>query len=186
MNDAGEAFTVTRKFRVTWRGVWLFAACLVFSVAGVALIVRGGAAVDTVLGVLAVLLFGGGGLLAASPMLSRRPVLVLDPAGVRVVAPWPRPVSDDLVVPWADIARIRAATQVVPHRGDTMLLHYLVFVPRDATDRALRPPVPWELSYAVRARPTWDRTIEEIVAEARRHRPDLVFEDRRLTRARPG
>lgn len=186
MGGPSDAFAVTRRFRVTWSGVWLFAACLVFSVTGLALVVRGGATADVLLGLLALLLFGGGGLLAASPILSRRPVLVMDGAGVRLVAPWPRPTSDDLVVAWEDIARIRAATQVVPRRGDTMLLHYLVFVPRGETGRAFPPPAPWEPSYAVRAHPTWDRTVEDVVAEAHRHRPDLVFEDHRLPRARPG
>ncbi|RNL85037.1 STM3941 family protein [Halostreptopolyspora alba] len=185
MDGSSEAFAVTRRFRVTWSGVWLFAACLVLSVTGLALVVRGGTPADVLLGLAALLLFGGGGLLAASPMLSRRPVLVMDDTGVRVLAPWPRSTSGDLVVAWRDIARIRAATQVVPRRGETMLLHYLVFVPRGETGRAFHPPAPWEPSYAVRAHPTWDRTIEEVVAEAHRHRPDLVFEDHRLPRAHP-
>ncbi|WP_046469572.1 STM3941 family protein [Allosalinactinospora lopnorensis] len=184
MAGAAGPFTVTHRFQMTWNGVWLFIACLVFSVAGIALIVRGEARGDALLGLVALLLFGGGGLLSAAPLLSRRPVLVLDGAGVRLVAPWPRPSSEDVFLPWEDVELIRAATQVVLRRGDPMLLHHLVFVPRGEAERPFHPPAPWEPPYSVRIRSTWDRAVEEIVAEARRHRPGLAFDDRRLPRAR--
>ncbi len=185
MDGASGTLTVTRRFRVTWRGAWLSAACLVFSATGMALIIRAASTSDVLFGALAVLLFGGGGLLAASPLLSRRPVLVLDEGGVRAVAPWPRRRSHDRTMGWDDIARIRAVTQVVPHRGGTLLLHYLEFVSHDATGRHFAPPTPWETSFTVRAQATWDHTIDEIVAKAHRHRVNLVFEDHRLWHAPP-
>src|SRR5690625_1462550 len=168
MGGTARRFTVTRRFQVTWNGVWMFAACLVFSVTGVALIVRG-ETTDILFGVVALVMFGGGGALAVSPVLSPRPVLVLDNTGVRIVAPWPRLRSGDLVVPWEDLTLVRAVTRVVPHRGSTMLMHYLVFVPRGAVYRDFPLPAPWEPSYAVQAHATWDHTIDEIVAESHQH-----------------
>ncbi|WP_067975569.1 hypothetical protein [Nocardiopsis trehalosi] len=180
MADSGEApFKVADRFRFTWNGVWLTVACLVFTGTGVALIVRGGA-FDTGMGIIAVVVFGGGGLLAASRVLSRRPVLVLDSTGVCVVAPWPRSASDDVRLPWSDIALVRACTQVVRYRGGAAHLTYLVFVARDEESEPYRPPVPWHPQHAVRVHTTWDHGVEEIVAEARRHRPGLPFDDRRV------
>ncbi|MDA8370355.1 MAG: hypothetical protein M0026_10860 [Nocardiopsaceae bacterium] len=181
MTGAATPLSVTNRLRVTWDGLWLTAACLVFCSAAIGLIVRGDP-VDVGIGLLALLIFGGGGLLAASRVLSRRPILVLDDAGVRLVAPWPRSSAEDTFLAWDDIVLIRACTQAVPHRRGTAGLHYLVFLVGEEADQPFRAPSPWEPRHAVRIRPTWDRSVEEVAAEARRYRPDIGFENRRLLR----
>ncbi|WP_017557593.1 hypothetical protein [Nocardiopsis baichengensis] len=183
-DDGGAAFAVANRLRVTWEGAWLAVACAVFTGIGAALVAKGGA-LDIAMGVLAIVLFGGGGLLAASRHLSRRPVLLLDAEGARFPAPWPRSSDDDLVIPWDQVTGIHACTKPLHHRGGTVHLHYLVFLTGQEPPEL--PPSPWHPEPAVRIRPSWDRTVEEVVAEARRRRPDLPFTDRRPSPAgRPG
>ncbi|WP_017623615.1 STM3941 family protein [Nocardiopsis chromatogenes] len=170
------AFAVANRLRVTWEGAWLAVGCAVFTGIGVALVAKGGT-LDVVVGVLAIVLFGGGGLLAASRHLSRRPVLLLDAEGVRIPAPWPRSTADDLVLPWKDVTGVCACAKALHHRGGTVFLHYLVFLTGEEPPEL--PPSPWRPEPAVRIRPTWNRTVEEVLAEARRHKPDLPFTDRR-------
>lgn len=176
----GAAFAVTNRLRATWEGAWLTVGCAVFTVIGAALVVKGGA-LDVVMGVLAIVLFGGGGLLAASRHLSRRPVLLLDDEGVRIPAPWPRSADDDLVIPWKDVTGVCACAKALHHRGGTVFMHYLVFLTEEEPPEL--PPSPWRPEPAVRIRSTWNRTVDEVLAEARRHKPDLPFSDRRPTAA---
>ncbi|MBB6171286.1 hypothetical protein HNR23_001346 [Nocardiopsis mwathae] len=178
MTGPTDQFAVRDQFRVTWDGVGLAAGCLIFAGMGAALVVRGGTA-DIAIGLLAVLMFGGGGLLAASRFLSRRPTLVLDAEGVRVVAPWPRSSDDDLWMDWNDIALIRVCSQDITAQGGAVPQWYLVFVPPHEVARPFQPPAPWRPDRAVRIHRTWDRTVEDVVAEARRRRPGITFDDRR-------
>ncbi|CAM4024590.1 STM3941 family protein [Nocardiopsis rhodophaea] len=178
MTGPPEQFTVRDTFRVTWDGVGLAAGCLIFTGMGAALVARGGT-VDIVIGLLAVVMFGGGGLLAASRVLSRRPTLVLDSEGVRVVAPWPRSSVDDLWLTWDDIALIRTCSQDIHYYRGTARQWYLVFVPHSEADQPFHPPTPWEPNRAVRVRRSWDHTVDEVVAAARRYRPGLALDDRR-------
>lgn len=173
-----EQFTVRETFRVTWDGAGLAAGCLIFAGMGAALVVRGGTT-DIVIGLLAVVLFGGGGLLASSRVLSRRPTLVLDTEGVRVVARWPRSSADDLWLAWEDIALIRVCSQEIPYQRGAVHQWYLVFVPHSEADQPFRPPAPWEPNRAVRVHRTWNHTVDEVVEAARRYRPGLAFDDRR-------
>ncbi|ASU84438.1 hypothetical protein CDO52_17990 [Nocardiopsis gilva YIM 90087] len=178
MTGPTDQFTVRDTFRVTWDGAGLAAGCLIFAGMGAALVARGGMA-DIVIGLLAVVMFGGGGLLAASRVLSRRPTLALDSEGVRVVARWPRSSSDDLWLAWDDIALIRVCSQDIPYQRGAVRQWYLVFVPHAEADQPFHPPAPWEPNRAVRVRRTWNHTVDEVVAAARRHRPGLAFDDRR-------
>ncbi|GAB3445199.1 hypothetical protein GCM10027570_15010 [Streptomonospora sediminis] len=181
MTGATAPFVLTNHFRVTWEGSWLALACAVFTGTGIALMLRGGAT-DLVMGALAVLVFGGAGAVSVTRMFSPRPVLVLDSQGVRFPAPWPRSESDDAVLAWDDVAVLRACTQYVPHRGGTVSIHYLDFVPTDEADRPFRMPTPWRTDHAVRVRPTWDHSADEVIAAARTRKPGLAFEDRREPR----
>ncbi|TQN31908.1 hypothetical protein FHX37_1831 [Haloactinospora alba] len=184
MRNTAEPFTVANRVRVTWEGTWLAAACTIFAGAGAALALRDGST-DTAIGVVALVLFGGGGLLAASRMLSRRPVLVLDEAGVRLVAPWPRPSSGDVFLRWEDIAAVRVCSQLVPYRGAPTALRYLDFVPRGEADQPPQTPGPWQPHHAVRIRESWDHTVADVIAEVRRHRPDMPFEEQRAPWSEP-
>ncbi|QBI54704.1 hypothetical protein [Streptomonospora litoralis] len=181
MSGASAPFVVTNRFRVTWEGAWLTVACLVFTGIGVALMLRGGV-VDIVMGLLAVLVFGGAGAASITRLVSPRPVLELDGHGARFPAPWPRSTREDIVLAWGEISLLRACTQVVPHRGGTVSLHYLDFVPVSEADRPFRTPTPWRSDHAVRVRPTWDHSLDEIVAAVHTHRPEMPFEDRREPR----
>ncbi|GAA1785060.1 hypothetical protein GCM10009834_50800 [Streptomonospora arabica] len=178
MAGATAPFVLTNRFRVTWEGAWLAVACTVFTGTGVALMLRGGL-VDVVMGLLAVLVFGGAGVVSIARLLSPRPVLVLDGEAARFPAPWPRSAREDIVLPWRDVALLRACTQVVPHRGGTVSMHYLDFVPTSEADRPFRTPPPWRTDHAVRVRPTWNHSLDEIVEAAHAHRPGLRFEDLR-------
>ncbi|SKA23949.1 hypothetical protein SAMN02745673_03267 [Marinactinospora thermotolerans DSM 45154] len=185
---------VKNRLRLTWEGAWLTAGCLIFVIAGIAMIIEG-TTTSVVLGIVAVVLFGGGGLLAASRVLSRRPVLEMDDSGVCVTVPWPRSHADDHRLDWDELAGITAYTERIEHRGACVRHHYLAFVPRSraesaavdsgSSDSAERSGAsvecPWELRYATHIRSTWDHSPEEVVAQARRHRPDLPFTDRRDT-----
>ncbi|MBV2366152.1 STM3941 family protein [Streptomonospora nanhaiensis] len=181
MPGPATPFVVSNRFRITWEGLWLTLACVVFTGIGVALVLRG-SPVDLALGLLAVAVFGGAGLVSLSRFLSHRPVLILDEAGVHFIAPWPRGRRDDLSFPWSEVALLRACTQVVPHRGGSVPMHYLVFVNRDEAELPFHPPSPWHTTNAVRVRPTWNHTIGEIIEAAHHYKPDLPFDDRR----RPG
>ncbi|MFD0776889.1 hypothetical protein ACFQZ2_23385, partial [Streptomonospora algeriensis] len=181
MTGATAPFVLTNRFRVTWEGAWLAVACTVFTGTGAALVLRGGL-LDVVMGLLAVLVFGGAGIGSIARLFSPRPVLVLDGKGARFPAPWPRSSREDIFLPWDDVVLLRACTQVVPHRGGTVNMHYLDFVPADEADRPFRTPPPWGTDHAVRVRPTWDHSLDEIVAAARARRPDLPFDDRREPR----
>lgn len=178
MAGATAPFVLTNRFRVTWEGAWLAVACTVFTGTGIALMLRGGL-LDVVMGLLAVLFFGGAGIGSIARLLSPRPVLVLDAQGARFPAPWPRSAREDIFLAWDDIALLRACTQVVPHRGGTVNMHYLDLVPTREADRPFRTPPPWGADHAVRVRPTWDHSLDEIVAAAHVYRPGLPFDDRR-------
>jgi|SRR5690625_74759 len=178
MTGATAPFIVANRFRVTWEGAWLTVACAVFTGTGIALILRGGT-VDIVMGLLAVLVFGGAGVVSITRILSPRPVLVLDSEGARFPAPWPRSTREDIFLAWDDVALLRACTQVVPHRGGMVSMHYLDFVPLSEADRPFRTPGPWHTDHTVRVRPTWDHSPDEIIEAAHTYRPQLRFEDRR-------
>lgn len=190
MSETSEAFRVVNRFHPTWNGIWYTVGCAVFITVGVALIVRGTTG-GIVVGGLAVLLFGGGGLLASTKALSRRPVLELDSEGVSVVVPWPQTRTDDRRMRWDEVSAIVAHTQLLPFRGGSARHEYLAFVPAgkphdapDATEQDSPPTtpgveVPWGLRYSAHIRSTWDSGVDEIVAAARRFRPELPFEDRR-------
>ncbi|GAA3758219.1 hypothetical protein HDA32_001900 [Spinactinospora alkalitolerans] len=189
MASPARSFTVRSRFRFTWEGVWLAAGCLVFVAAGVAMVLEGSRG-TVVLGTLAIVLFGGGGLLASSSSLSRRPVLEMDDEGVCVAVPWPRNRIEDHRLPWDRIAGITAYTQKIPYQGGTAQHHYLAFVPQrehpspsaDGEVPSIEPP--WELRYSLHIRSSWNHDVAEIVEEARRRRPDLHFTDRRAPGAR--
>ncbi|MUL43502.1 hypothetical protein FZ103_20400 [Streptomonospora sp. PA3] len=181
MSGATAPFVLTNRFRVTWEGAWLTLACTVFTITGLALMLRGGV-VDIIMGLLAVVVFGGAGIASVARILSPRPVLVIDGEGARFPAPWPRSKKEDIFLPWSDIALLRACTQVVPHRGGTVNMHYLDFVPTDEADRPFRTPPPWRTDHAVRVRPTWDHSLDEIIDAVHAHQPELPFEDRREPR----
>ncbi|GAA1115706.1 hypothetical protein GCM10009605_56210 [Nocardiopsis composta] len=182
VNARTGVFAVVNRRRVTSQGLWLTAACLVFIVIGVALVLRGGLA-DTVVGVLTVLLFAGGGLLVAGRRLSRRPLLELDSSGVRLLAPWPRRPSDDIFLPWEEVASVCLCRRAVAYADHTHNLDYLHFLTGDEKCEGERgpvpPPSPWTVRPGVAVRSTWDRSADEVLAEVRRLRPGLPVADRR-------
>ncbi|NKZ03774.1 hypothetical protein HGB48_08445 [Actinomadura latina] len=185
--------------RVTWRGVWQVVAFLILFIASVGFITSGvvrGAGVGSItfmlLGVAGLVLFGAGLLLSAGGMLARRPVLVLDAAGVRRPARWPMPRGSGRSLPWDEVHAIAALRRGMAgtRRGEQ---DYLVFLPTPelvelarTTDRpqlvaltmrdvpSTAAAVPW--CFAVE--PAWDATLPQVVKEARRRRRVPVVDRR--------
>ncbi|WP_017596702.1 hypothetical protein [Nocardiopsis potens] len=182
MNARPGVFAVVNRRRITSQGVWLTAACLVFISIGVALVLRGGPA-DVLIGAVTVVLFAGGGLLVAGRRLSRRPFLELDSSGVRLLAPWPRRPSDDIFLPWDEVASVCLCRRSVAYADHTHDLDYLHFLAGDEKCEGERgpvpPPSPWTVRPGAAVRSSWDRSVEEVLAEVHRLRPALPITDRR-------
>ncbi|GAA3728078.1 hypothetical protein GCM10022402_05970 [Salinactinospora qingdaonensis] len=165
-------------------------ACLVFVCAGIGMVIEGTPS-GIAFGVGTIVLFSIGGVLAATPALSSRPFLELDDHGVRVVQPWPVSRTEDRTLPWGQVAAITAYTEELPYRDGQVSHHFLSFVPNAeaeptpregaAGEEAATELLPaWERPYTLHISHNWDTPVADIVAYARRHRPDLPFYDQRI------
>jgi hypothetical protein len=189
------------RARITPKVVGLVLGVAVLALAGVAMIA--GAITDPSMpigqrlfffgfGVLATLLFAGGGIAMLAQPISRRPMLEIHERGVVLPVPWPWPRSKDKALLWEEIEFLCAFTQLVTSGGGVHRLHYLGFFP--TTEVAEREPASRfesfsarlasapngeALRYSLSLRTGLSATVEEIVEEARRHNPDLQFVDHR-------
>lgn len=142
-------------------------------------------------GLVLTVLFGGGTVLLVGQLISRRPVLVLDDAGILLPTAWPRRRGADRALAWAQVSSLHAYTQLLHFRGGTHRQHYLAFVPvdgvasqpasrRERWSTALsRAPSVAGLRYSVHVQAGWSATVEEVMAAARRYRPGLPIVDER-------
>jgi hypothetical protein len=142
-------------------------------------------------GLLLLGVFGYGTLAWIGQLIGRRPVLILDDAGVRLPPPWPRPRTADRVLAWEQVARVHAFTQVTSYRGGIHRQHYLAFVPVD--NLGLRPPSrlerwaagmagapsPEALRYSVHVQPGWTAMVEQVAEATRARKPALRWVDER-------
>ncbi|WP_242614166.1 hypothetical protein [Actinomadura roseirufa] len=194
--DRSGVFAV--RDRVTRRAAGRLVALLILSLTSAGFVagalMRGatpGSLVFLLLGVAGLALFGTGLVVSGGAVPARRPVLVLDAAGVRRPARWPLPRRSGRLLPWADVAAITALRRGVPGgRGEE---DCVVFLPTaglaELARTAERPrlvaltlrdvpataaAVPW--CFAVG--PGWDAGVAEIVREALLRRPVPVIDRR--------
>jgi hypothetical protein len=200
VRDAGPgAFLVRARVGLKVLGFTLVAA--VFGAVGIGLVADavtdpshsvGGRLLLGGFGLLVVLLFIGGAIAMLGQALSRLPVLELHERGVVLPVAWPYPRSKDKALPWEEVASLCVYTQRVRHRGGVSRIHYLAFVPV-AEVAEERPASRFEsfaaglagapsgeaVRYSLHLRPGLSATVEQIVEEARRRKPDLEIVDRR-------
>ncbi len=171
-------------------GVILAFASAMFVVGGAFHPASFGGVLFLLLGIGGLALCLGTALLAVGTMVSGRPALVLDDAGVTVPAPWPLPRGRDRALAWADLAAVCAWAQGPPEgrRGAELGRLYLSFLPpgdgMDSGAELLATKITGTgaratLRWTVRIRPSWDATVEEIIAAAKRHHPEITVVDRR-------
>ncbi|MEU5884903.1 hypothetical protein [Spirillospora sp. NPDC047279] len=185
--------------RLTWRNTVSITACLILVIASVGFIAGGlmrgmsaGSVLFVVMGVAGLALFGAGLSTSTGMLISRRPLLVLEPAGVRRPARWPLPRRSDRVLPWAEIHGMCAVRRGLASakRGE---LDHLVFLPsadllelartaeRPQLVALTLPDVPMTAAaarwcFAIDS--GWTASLKEIVSEARR-RHEIPVVDRR-------
>jgi hypothetical protein len=144
---------------------------------------------DALPAVLAAIPFGMAGLAALSRVVLRTPVLELNDDGIRIRGPWPSPPHWDLTLAWEDLDHIHATSHYLYSRG-WWRFDSLWFVPEPGVpvqlgwrDLALRV---FDLSGAPKVNGLrvgvsngWTHSVQEVVAYAQQHRPDLRFIDDR-------
>lgn len=135
-----------------------------------------------VLGSIGILVFGGGVMLAAGGVLSRRPVLELTPEGVRRPAAWPRSRRGDRTLPWGEIAGVCVLSRGLP-AGRHEQQHYLIFLPTvELAELARTAPKPELVALTLPdvpagaavapwrfiVDPSWNRPLPAVLAEVGR------------------
>ncbi|MFC0037623.1 hypothetical protein [Actinomadura rayongensis] len=198
-----EPFAV--RARPTWRAAAQAVSCLILLLASAGFITGGvlrgfglGGAVFAVLGALGIVLFGAGLAVALGRMLSRRPVLVVDDAGVRRPARWPLPAARGATLEWSRVQAVGALRRGVDgtRKGRQ---DFLVFLPTEAMVDMVRtaernrlvvltlPDVPADrlpdgaaeaLRWCVPVGPRWDATLPDVVKEIRRRHAVPVVDRR--------
>jgi hypothetical protein len=197
--DGGRVFQVRPGLNLSLvLGLLLGAVLGTVGVLGIAALAAGAAdAPGELLGGLVVCLVFvvlglGGATLVAGQVASRRPVLELHRDRVVVPAAWPRSRAGDRTLGWDEVDWLGAFTQVIYSRGGKVRHHYLAFVPAPwvaATAPASRSerrnailagaPSGEAMRYTVWMRPGLSASLDEIVRQARRRKPDLPLVDRR-------
>lgn len=169
----------------------LLAASVAFVAGGVRDAASLGGVVFTVLGVLGIAAFGAAVVVGAGGLISARPVLELDEDGVRRPAPWPRSRRADRLLPWPEVSALCLVRRGVPTRRRGVQDHLIFLTGEEAAEHArsaakpqlvaltlTEPPPgveasPWRFEPAS----TWDASLKDIAAEARRHGVRII--DRR-------
>jgi len=149
-----------------------------------------GGVVFLVLGIIGTVGFGGVLVVVSGHLLGRRPLLVLDGAGVSVPAKWPLPRSRDRFLPWGEVASVCAWTDGMP--GGKGLAHRLAFLPAEDSPQArhtsgaemLRVKTQGMagvavLRWSVPVMDGWTMPPNEVI-KAVRALTDAPFEDRRI------
>lgn len=143
---------------------------------------------------LALLCLGIAGLVALSRVLFR-PVLEMDAQGIRLLPAWPLPRSVARTLTWEELDRLEVATMYLPTFIPIlfwMRFDHLWLMPKEGV---IVENGPWETlvalfalgtnpdeAYRIGISPGWSHTLEEVVATARRFRPDLKLIDVRSRR----
>jgi hypothetical protein len=169
--------------RRTWGRAWrllapliLLAASIVFVSGGAGDLRSAGGAVFVVLGCAGIAMFGAALLLGAGALLSGRPVLALDAAGVRRPARWPLPRRADRLLPWSRLAAVCLVRRAMPTRRGGVQ-DYLIFLADPETAELARTSAkpqlialvltdvpgsarlgPWRFA----TEPTWDVPLDDL------------------------
>lgn len=196
LDPAAVPGQLTVRDGLTVRNALMLLTCAVLGALGAAMVVGGlmvgelGPAVIGIVGGLACfVLFGLGGVVLAGRFLARRPVLVLDPHGVTIVASWPHSRRHDRLLSWSELAGVTASTTIVNVRGITTRTHSVAFTPVGAATEASTRLERWTsrrsgVDPATRRNSVlytsgWSVSLAQLEATIQAYRPDLAISDQR-------